>query len=357
MSRRRVVTVVGAGLTVALLWWTLRDVSASEVLAEISTAEPLLLLAAVAVATFSFVLRALRWHVLLLPRFDQTSFGSRFGATCVGFMANNLLPARIGEFARAATLTRAERVPLAASLASLVVERIFDGVILAVMLFGTMVLPGFPGISESGAAVQRTATVAAALFGAGMLVLWAMVHQPGPALKAFEHSVGRLLPTHLTDRAISALASFIEGLGALHRPGVFLAALGWTVAVWICLASSLWLGLLAFGIDGPGLAGSMFLQAVIAFAVALPSTPGFFGLFEAAARVGLTVYGVSATQIVSFATSYHILTFVPVTILGLVYVRSFGLSWSDLRRGDELVEASISPGGQESEANPGDPDR
>lgn len=350
MTRRRVLAVVGTGMAVALLWWTLRDVSASEVLAEISASEPLLLLAAVAVATFSFVLRALRWHVLLLPRFDQTSFNSRFGATCVGFMANNLLPARIGEFARAVALSRSSGVPLAPSLASLVVERIFDGVVLALILFGTMALPGFPGIGEGGAALQRTATVAAALFGAGMIVLWAMVRRPGSALRAFEHSVGRLLPAHLTDRVISALESFIEGLGALHRPGVFLATLGWTVAVWVCLAASLWLGLLAFGIEGPGLAGSMFLQSVIAFAVALPSTPGFFGLFEAASRVGLTVYGVSATEIVSFATSYHILTFVPVTVLGLIYVRSFGLSWSDMRRGDEIAEATLAPGGEEAGA-------
>ncbi|MEN8143839.1 MAG: lysylphosphatidylglycerol synthase transmembrane domain-containing protein [Gemmatimonadota bacterium] len=351
MSRRRVVTVVGAGLAVALLWWTLRDVSASDVMAEVSAADPLLLLAAVAVATFSFVLRTLRWHILLLPRFDQTSFRSRFGATCIGFMANNLLPARIGEFARAAALSRSARVPLAPSLASLVVERIFDGVVLALMLFGAMSLPSFPGISEGGAALQRTATVAAALFGAGMIVLWAMVSRPGQALRAFEHSVGRLLPTHLTDRMISALESFIEGLGALHRPGVFLAALGWTVAVWVCLALSLWLGLLAFGIDGPGFVGAVFLQSVIAFAVALPSTPGFFGLFEAASRVGLTVYGVSATQIVSFATSYHILTFVPVTILGLVYLRSFGLSWSEVRRGDEITEASLAPADEEAAAD------
>ena len=80
-------------------------------------------------------------------------------------------------------------------------------------------------------------------------------------------------------------------------------ALGWSVIVWLNLAFSIWLGLLAFDITGPGLSGAIFLQSVIAFAVAAPSSPGFFGVFEAATRLGLGVYDVPATDMVSFATA------------------------------------------------------
>ena len=118
-------------------------------------------------------------------------------------------------------------------------------------------------------------------------------------------------------------------------------ALLWSVVVWLNLSVSIWLGLLAFGITTPGLAGAIFLQSVIAFAVAAPSSPGFFGVFEAAARLGLGVYDVPVTDMVSFATSYHILTFLPVTILGLLYIRHFGLSWSEMGHSEEIVETAV----------------
>jgi len=134
---------------------------------------------------------------------------------------------------------------------------------------------------------------------------------------------------------------FLAGLGSLHDTATFVKALGWSVVVWVNLSVSIWLGLLAFDITGPGLTGSIFLQSVIAFAVAAPSSPGFFGVFEAAARLGLGVYDVPVTDMVSFATSYHILTFLPVTLMGLWFIRHFGLSWSEMGHSEEIVEAAV----------------
>jgi len=150
-----------------------------------------------------------------------------------------------------------------------------------------------------------------------------------------------LLSPPLSQRATHLVAGFLAGLGALHDTTTFVKALGWSVVVWLNLSVSIWLGLLAFDITGPGLTGSIFLQSVIAFAVAAPSSPGFFGVFEAATRLGLGVYDVPVTDMVSFATSYHILTFIPVTLLGLWYIRHFGLSWSEMGYSEEIVEASV----------------
>jgi glycosyltransferase 2 family protein len=92
---------------------------------------------------------------------------------------------------------------------------------------------------------------------------------------------------------------------------------------------------------------------LIAFAVAAPSSPGFFGVFEAACRLGLGVWDIAPSRVVSFATSYHILTFIPVTLIGLWYLRRFGLSWEDVERGEakaeetvEALEAGARPGGK-----------
>lgn len=329
----RLKAVIGLVITVLLLWWVLRDVSPSEVWAEIRAADPWLMIAAVVLATFSFVLRAFRWRVLLEPEHDGTDFDTRFGATCAGFAANNVLPARLGEFVRAYVLASIARIPLGGSIGSLVVERVLDGLVLAFLLFTMISLPGFPlGESSAAGLIQRTAIVGAVIFLAGFALLWLAARRPTGSLAVWDRSVGRLIPQRFAARARDLVGSFVGGLGALNRTGVFVRALVWSVAVWICLAASIWLGLLAFDITAPGFTGAIFVQAMIAFAVAAPSTPGFFGVFEAASRLGLGVWDVPEAAMVSFATSYHILTFIPVTVLGLLYLRRIGVRLADVSR-------------------------
>lgn len=338
-------SAIGLVITVLLLWWVLRDVSVAEVWDRVSEADPWLLAGAVVVATFSFVLRAMRWRVLLRPSHPDSRFVPRFGSTCIGFAVNNLLPARLGEFARAYSLSRTEGLNIGASIASLVAERIFDGLVLAFFLFVTISLPGFP-LGEGGTAtvLRRTANLGAVAFGLAFILLWLSARNADRAVRLFERSLGRWLRPTFRQRATRLLAGFLAGLGALHDTATFARALAWSLVVWINLAVSIWLGLQAFGISAPGLTGSVFLQSVIAFAVAAPSSPGFFGVFEAATRLGLGVYEVPVTDMVSFATSYHILTFLPVTILGLWYIRRFGLSWSEMGRSEEIVEAVVDDG-------------
>jgi uncharacterized protein (TIRG00374 family) len=334
-------TALGLLLTVLLLWWVLRDVSFAEVWGRVREADPWLLAGAVLLATFSFLLRAWRWRILLQPSHPDSRFESRFGATCIGFAVNNLLPARLGEFGRAYALSRTEGLNIGASIASLVAERIFDGLVLAFFLFGTISLPGFPvGEGPTGLLLRRTANLGAIAFGLAFVVLWLAARHSDRSVRLFERTVGRLFSPALRDRASRLVSGFLAGLGALHDTVTFLKALGWSVVVWLNLALSIWLGLLAFGITGPGLTGAVFLQSVIAFAVAAPSSPGFFGVFEAATRLGLGVYDVPVTDMVSFATSYHILTFLPVTMLGLWYIRRFGLSWSEMGHSGKIVEAA-----------------
>ncbi len=341
MRSHAVKTAFGLTLTVLLLWWVLRDVSAAEVWNRVREADPWLLAGALLTETFSFMLRAIRWRVLLRPSHPDSRFVPRFGATCIGFAVNNLLPARLGEFARAYALSRTEDLNIGASVASLVAERIFDGLVLAFFLFTTISLPGFPlGEGSTAILVRRTANFGALAFGLAFFALWLAARHSDRSVRLFERLAGRLLTPALSQRATRIVAGFLAGLGSLHDTLTFFKALGWSVVVWLNLAVSIWLGLLAFDITTPGLTGAIFLQSVIAFAVAAPSSPGFFGVFEAAARLGLGVYHVPVTDMVSFATSYHILTFIPVTILGLWYLRYFGLSWSEMGHSEEIVEAA-----------------
>jgi len=104
----------------------------------------------------------------------------------------------------------------------------------------------------------------------------------------------------------------------------------WAIVHWLVNALAFWLGFKAVGIDVPFSAAN-FLQGIIAIGVALPSSPGFFGVFEAASRVGLEVYSVPGRQAVSWAIGFHVLSFIPITVMGLYYFARLGLHFSDFK--------------------------
>jgi glycosyltransferase 2 family protein len=324
-------SLLGIVVTVVLLWWTLRHVSPASVLAELARADWLLFAAATVAATLIFALRALRWQVILRPLEVPVAFGAAWRATTIGMMVNNLVPARAGELARAYVLTReVPQVPLSASIASLAVDRVFDAVVLLALALLAIADPALPATAAIGGQALTAwaaggAVVVAALLGA----LYLAVAFPDGMLRLWSMGASRL-PPRLQDRGRAALRAFSRGLGVLRSPARFLLVLAWTTAHWLLNAFAFWLGFRAVGIDAP-LTAAFLVQALIAFGVAVPAAPGFFGVFEALAIVALALYGVDRTAATSFAIGFHILSFIPVTALGVYYATRLGLRLRELQ--------------------------
>jgi glycosyltransferase 2 family protein len=334
--------ILGIGLGIGLLFFALRGVDFGEVLREIRHADPLLFLASVVAATIPFALRAIRWRWLLEPVRPGTRFRPRFMATSIGFMGNNLLPARIGEFARAYTFSRMQRIPVTASLGSMVIERLFDAICLLLFLLIAIAAPGFPPLASIGGWGMGTGIivlVAGLAAGTGMLL--AMAIWPKPTVRLFEALAERVLPRSVRRPVIDALEAFLSAVVVLRRPMLLLRAGLWSLAVWGAGALSFWLGFLAFDIEVPFVA-ALFLQSVVSLAVSLPSAPGFFGLFEAGVRIGLVdVFGVEVNKALGFGIGFHIGGFIPITVIGLYYAWRIGLSWQELEHSEELVEDAV----------------
>lgn len=336
-------TVIGLTVSLLLLYWALHDVSFSELWGYLRDANFGLLLLAIAMQTSLFLVRAARWKVFLKPALERPSFYSRFASTCIGFMANNLLPARVGEFARAYALSRSQPISVSASFGSLVVERLFDGLTLVVFLAAPLFLPGFrlaPGLGDE---ISGKVVFVLLVFGGVAAALLVLITRPDLAGSVFRASLGRLLPARVAEKIAGALRSFVDGLGSMRHPTLVAAGFAWSFAHWLGGALALYVGMLAFGITQPGYLGAVFLQAVNAFLVSVPSSPGFFGPFEAGVRLALGAFGVPASQAVSFAAAFHIGTFTPVTLLGLYYLGRLGLSWGEVGHSEEIVEEA--PGG------------
>lgn len=328
--RGRVTVLIGVFVSIALLLYALRDVSAAELLRHLGEADPWLLLAATVVATLTFHLRAIRWRLLLRGANGELPFGSRYAAVCIGFMANNVLPGRLGEFARAYSLSRIEPVRLSGALASLVVERLLDAIALMVLFVPAFFLGG---VDEAASRTLRDLfTVAVVVISLLLVIFGLLVRFPDRLLGLADTWSRRLGPDRVADRVMSILTAFVEGLGGLRDASVFARAMLWSFAVWGWNAFSFYLGFLAFDILSPGFEGALVLQTTISFAVAIPSTPGFFGPFETAARLALELHHVEPARIISFAAGYHILTFLPITVLGIWYMRRLGISRKEFGR-------------------------
>lgn len=321
---------LGFVLSAAFLVWTLREVSLAQVWGVLRASSVPLFLLSTAVATIIFPLRAMRWRVILEPVADDLSLGALWRATAIGMMVNNVVPARAGELARAYALTREDRrVSFAAAFASLAVDRIFDAVTVVVLLVAAMFLSDFPvGTTISGQPVERVALVAGIVALGALVALVAMALLPGLVLQLFGAVLGRVAP-RFAERGRHLLESFMSGLGALRSPARFIRVLAWAFVMWLSNGLAFWLGFLAVGIDAP-FSAALFLMGVIAIGVALPSSPGFFGVFEAAALAGLTLYQVPSDLAVSWALGFHLLSFLPITLMGLYYFGRLGLRFRDL---------------------------
>lgn len=345
--------VLGIVISVLLLWWVLRGVDVAAVWAGIRGMHVGWFTAAVAVTSAGFILRAVRWKVLLDPIRPGTAFRSRFAAVCIGFMGNNLLPARAGEFARVYAFSRLEPVTVSGALGSLVVERFLDGMMILLLLAAAMATPGFPSeVMVAGRSVGAAVGTLSVLLLAAMLPVVLILVWPRPVVRVAEW-VAHRIPGGKGEVLVLALEAFLAGLASLRSARYLVPALLWSLAFWLWHSWAFWLGFRAFGIEA-GFAAALFLNGILAFFVAVPSSPGFFGTFHAGAVVALSVYGIAEDRILSFAFGQHLGGFIPVTLLGLWYAWRLGLSLREVGRSEARVEAgaagvrSEEPGGEPS---------
>jgi uncharacterized protein (TIRG00374 family) len=246
-------------------------------------------------------------------------------------MINNVVPARVGEVARAFALSRsAPQVPFTASLASLVVDRLLDAIMIFGLMFAAMLSPAFPqGAQISGRPVASYAIFGVTVTLIGLAAMYLFILFPARVLALWDAMTRRLSPK-VAAKGRELLVSLARGLSVLRSPGRFAVVLWWTLAHWLLNALAFWVGFRAAGMDLP-FSAALFLQGIIAIGVAVPQAPGFFGVFENFARIGLAgIYGVSADAAVSWAIGYHLLSFIPITLIGAWYFLRAGLSMGEI---------------------------
>jgi glycosyltransferase 2 family protein len=332
----RVRTLLICLLTFGLLAFFLRNADMGAVWAETRRARPELLLGAVLITGLTYVLRAFRWQYLLAP-LGPTRFGTAFRTTVIGFAASFLLPARAGEIIRPYLLARREGLPATAAFATVFLERLLD-LVTVLTLFAVFVLTVDPAtLSGEPALLARVKlgglTAAAAALGALGVAFLAAGHPERLGRLALR--VERVLPARLARTVASLVESFTHGLAVLRQPGRLMVSLLLSIPLWLSLALGVWLTTLAFHVTMPYM-GSFLVMTLLVVGVAVP-TPGAVGGFHAAYQIGVqSFFGVPDDRAIGAAILLHAISFLPVTILGLVFMAQEGLT---LARARAMVES------------------
>lgn len=324
---------LGIVLSVVGLYYAFRNFHFADALEAAKHANYFLLLLSVVTATAMFPLRARRWRTILDPVAPEpVPFGPLWRAVAIGVMMTNVLPARAGELARPYALTRERpEIPFTMSLASVAVDRVFDAIVVMLLLAISTLEPNFPhSIMIGDKVLVVTQLVRGFLVLPIVLVLglYALVFFPDQLIRLFE-LFARRVSTTVEKKGSEMLRRFAAGLSVLRNPVHFAAVFFWTLLHWLVQPLAFWLGFRAFGIEVPLLV-TLFVQGVIVIVVALPSTPGFVGLFELAAVASLGAYGVNATLAGTWAATFHLLSYIPITLFGAYYFARAGMTMGQI---------------------------
>lgn len=293
----------------------MRGVSLQDVWRQVRAAHPAPLILAVVLATVTFPLRLIRWR-LLLPDNDGRPYpaGPLWHAIALGFMANNILPLRAGELVRSYTASRLARIRFTTVLSSVGIERIFDGLTVVALLSAALLYADLPpGLTVGGASVARLTKIGGLGGCAALLASVLVLAAPSQA----ERFVRRLIPrAHLADRIVSLIEGIRQGLVVLRLPRRLIGVVLWSFVLWNVNALALYVAFGAFDI-AVSYWGALLMQGLLVLGISIPSTPGFFGPFEAVIVAVLALYQVPNDLAFSYAISYHLTSFVPITLLGL----------------------------------------
>jgi uncharacterized protein (TIRG00374 family) len=284
---------------------------------------------AVVFTFINYILRAVRWRYLLISE-KSIPLSSLYPATIIGYMANNLLPARLGEFVRAYTLARREQLETPSVFASLVIDRLCDGFTVLLLLLVTLFTLRLPsGIEDAAAALRAGGTLMFLLYCAVVLFLYLLKRQTMRTLSVVGH-VLKPFPRRFSDKVIPLLGSFIGGIRLSSRGEHVAALVASSAGIWLFCILPVDMTLRSFDIHLP-ITASIFILILLVFAVMVPASPGFIGTYHYACYKGLSVFGIPETKSVSIALIMHGTGFFPVIIAGLYYLWKNKISLNELQ--------------------------
>ena len=324
---------LGVLVSVLFIGLALRGLRLDEFWNKVQTANYWWLLPSIAVYFVAVWVRAWRWHFLLVP-VKKIPTKTIFPITTIGYMGNNIYPARAGEVLRAVVLKRREGVSISASLATIIVERIFDGVVMLGFVFVNLPeLAKLTGSSGFVGNIQQVAVIGTGVFIGALVIFLLAAMFPQITIKIGQWFIDRLLPQRLRQQTGGLMHKFLDGLASLRSPFNILMVFVTSLVIWLLETGKYWLVMHAFHFSVSFFA-LMLMNGIVTLATTIPSAPGYIGTFDAPGIAVLTAYGVDQATAAGYTLTLHVALWLPITLLGAYFMTREGIKWSDNLRSE-----------------------
>jgi glycosyltransferase 2 family protein len=324
-GRRGLQFAAGLALSGLFLWLALRGEDWDAIQQSLANVDYTWVALMFPVGAYTLYARSQRWQLLLEKTHRRpVPMMPIFSASAIGFMANMVLPFRVGEIARPWLVARNTGLPLTSTFASVVVERVLD--LLALAMFGIGIVMTADAVPDTVRTMaQLAAGIALVMFGGAFVVVarretvlpildevWKRVPKIGPVVLRIEHE-------------------FVDGMSSIADLPTLLTAVAWSLYIWLLVGISFALGFLATGMDVPFVHGGITVATIVALAVSIPSAPAFVGQFEWGCKLALEqIHGVPGSAAIGYSILVHTAQFFTQVILGVVFLAREGLSIRDL---------------------------
>jgi uncharacterized protein (TIRG00374 family) len=300
--------VFGVLISGVCIYFAFRGIDFSALSASIASVNYFYIIPVVLIVVGTHFLRCYRWGKILdsLVSYDQKTL---FILGSIGYMAVGLLPARLGEFARPYLVKKRSGIKMSASMATIIVERVFDLLTVMIIMFIVILKVSLP--PEVVKAGITMLVVSVSIF----IILIIMAIKRDSSIRKID-TVLRMFPAKIAEPLNKLAHSFIDGLQILPNVGKTLYVLFLSVLVWGLLGLSAYILFLGFGFDLSVFNGYA-IMVIIALGVMLPAAPGFIGTYHMACKIGLVCFGISDADALSYAILLHFFQMMPIVLLGL----------------------------------------
>jgi uncharacterized protein (TIRG00374 family) len=323
---------LGLLISALFLYLVLRKIDYFQLWQVLKAANYWWLIPGVAVYFVALWVRSWRWHYLLRP-LKAISTRTMFPIVTIGYAGNNIFPARAGEVVRAVVLKRKEGVPISASLATIIVERVFDGIVMLAFVFVNLTeLTRLTSVSIDVAGIKfgiREVAIwgSVAFFGAMAVFLIAAMF-PTPTDRLVTWLVERLVPVRIREKTLGISRRFLDGLESLRSPLDVVMVFITSVIIWLLETVKYWFVMHAFSFSVSFFA-LMLMNGVVNLATTIPSAPGYLGTFDLPGIAVLQAYNIPREIAASYTFVLHFALWFPVTALGLYYMFREGIKWTE----------------------------
>ena len=313
---------LGAIVSVLFLTIALRGLDLAQVWVYMKSANYSWIIPGVGVYFIGVWVRTWRWHYLLRSiKFISTK--DLWTTVVIGYMGNNIYPFRAGEVLRAYVLRRKHQVSMSASIATILVERVFDGLVM--LLFVFIALPYAPGLPEW---LRQTVILASIAFFAALALFLVMAALPERSRILYQWGFNKFLPPKYRDMALMLADRFMIGIRSLNSLTNVIMIFFTSVVIWLLETIKYWFVMHAFNFTVSFFA-LMLMNGVVNLATTIPSAPGYIGTFDAPGIAVLEVFGVSGDVAAAYTLVLHAALWLPITLLGGWYMLSESMGWTD----------------------------